>query len=47
MITLTPQAEPGYKGKLDQFYDRLGFKRNSGRNRDFSVSDSRIREPNQ
>lgn len=45
-ITLTPQAEKGYKKKLDTFYKEKGFKPNKGRNRDFSVSDSMIRDPN-
>ena len=44
-ITLTPQPEPGYKKKLDDLYKKHGFVVNKGRNKDFSVSDSRIREP--
>jgi predicted GNAT family N-acyltransferase len=45
-ITLTPQAERGYKKKLDTFYRSYGFKPNSGRNKDYSVSDTMIRNPN-
>ena len=44
-VTLTPQAEPGYKKKLDTFYKRLGFKSNKGRNKDYSVSDTMIYDP--
>jgi GNAT superfamily N-acetyltransferase len=44
-ITLTPQAERGYKGKLKKFYNKLGFVPNKGRNKDFSVSDTMIRNP--
>lgn len=44
-ITLTPQAERGYKGKLDKFYRIHGFVPNKGRNKDFSVSDTMIRNP--
>jgi GNAT superfamily N-acetyltransferase len=44
-VTLTPEAEKGKKAKLDKFYKRFGFKSNKGRNKDFSVSDTRIREP--
>jgi GNAT superfamily N-acetyltransferase len=44
-VTLTPQADKGKKGKLEKFYQRFGFKPNKGRNKDFSVSDTRIREP--
>lgn len=45
-ITLTPEAEKGYKGKLNDFYRSHGFKPNSGRNKDYSVSDTMIRNPN-
>jgi GNAT superfamily N-acetyltransferase len=44
-VTLTPQAEQGYKKKLDTFYKRLGFKSNKGRNKDYSVSDTMIYDP--
>jgi hypothetical protein len=44
-VTLTPQADKGKKGKLEKFYKSFGFNKNSGRNKDFSVSDSRIRNP--
>jgi GNAT superfamily N-acetyltransferase len=44
-VTLTPEAEKGKKAKLDKFYKRFDFKSNKGRNKDFSVSDTRIREP--
>lgn len=45
-ITLTQQPEKGYKKKLDTFYKEKGFKPNRGRNKDFSVSDTMIRDPN-
>lgn len=45
-VTLTPEAEKGKKAKLDKFYKRFGFKSNRGRSRDFSVSDTMIRNPN-
>jgi GNAT superfamily N-acetyltransferase len=45
-VTLSQQAEPGYKKKLDTFYKRFNFKSNKGRNKDFSVSDTMIRNPN-
>jgi hypothetical protein len=38
-ITLVPQAERGFKQKLDKFYKDLGFVHNKGRNKDFSLSD--------
>lgn len=44
-VTLTPQADKGYKGKLDKFYRGFDFKTNKGRNKDFTVSDTRIRDP--
>jgi hypothetical protein len=46
-VTLTPEAEKGKKAKLDKFYKRFGFKPNKGRSKDFSVSDTMIRNPNQ
>jgi hypothetical protein len=45
-VTLTPQADRGKKAKLDKFYKKFGFKSNKGRNKDFSVSDTMIRNPN-
>lgn len=44
-ITLTQQAEKGYKGKLDKFYRERGFVPNKGRNRDFTTRDTMIRNP--
>ena len=46
-ITLTPQADKGKKTKLEKFYKSFGFRPNTGRNQDFTTSDSRIRNPNQ
>jgi GNAT superfamily N-acetyltransferase len=37
-ITLSPEAEKGYKKKLDTFYRNLGFVHNQGRNKDYSLS---------
>jgi GNAT superfamily N-acetyltransferase len=37
-ITLDPEPERGYKNKLDVFYKDLGFKDNTGRNKDYSIS---------
>ena len=45
-IILSQDPEPGYKNKLDTFYKRFGFVANKGRNKDFSVSDTMIRNPN-
>jgi hypothetical protein len=45
-VILTPVAKRGYKGKLDKFYRGFGFRPNRGRNKDFSVSDTMIRNPN-
>lgn len=45
-ITLSPEAESGYKKKLDTFYKNFNFKSNKGKNKDFSVSDTMIRNPN-
>lgn len=44
-VTLTPQADKGKKGKLEKFYKNFEFKANKGRNKDFTVSDTRIRNP--
>lgn len=38
-VVLHPEAERGYKKKLDDFYKRLDFVENKGRNRDYSLSD--------
>lgn len=46
-VTLTPQADKGKKGKLEKFYKSFAFKANSGRNKDFTIRDSRIRNPQQ
>lgn len=46
-VTLTPQADRGKKGKLEKFYKSFDFKANSGRNKDFTTRDSRIRSPQQ
>lgn len=37
-ITLRPQAERGYKKKLEDFYKNLGFVHNKGRNKDYGLS---------
>lgn len=37
-IVLSPQAEPGYKQKLNNFYIGLGFVKNKGRKHDPSLS---------
>lgn len=37
-VTLSPQAERGYKKKLDNFYKDNGFVDNKGRNMDYSIS---------
>ena len=36
-ITLSPQPDRGRKAKLLKFYSSLGFKQNSGRNKDYSL----------
>jgi GNAT superfamily N-acetyltransferase len=36
-ITLSPEADKGYKAKLMQFYKNLGFKPNKGRYKDYSL----------
>jgi GNAT superfamily N-acetyltransferase len=45
-ITLSQAPDKGYKGKLDRWYRKQGFKPNKGRNKDFRVSDTMIRDPN-
>lgn len=46
-VTLSPSTDLGASsiGRLEQFYKRLGFVHNKGRNKDFSVSDTMIWEP--
>ena len=45
-VTLSPSSDfGGNKTKLVEFYKRFGFVENKGRNKDFSVSDTMIREP--
>ena len=38
IITLSPEAEPRYKKKLDQFYQGHGFSHNRGRKKDYRLS---------
>ena len=38
IITLSPEPQRGYKKKLDQFYKGHGFKYNTGRHKDYSLS---------
>lgn len=45
-ITLSPSSDFGSsKARLIQFYKRLGFVENKGRNKDFSISETMYREP--
>ncbi len=37
-VVLSPQAERGYKKKLDKFYKDRGFVHNAGKHRDYSLS---------
>ena len=37
-VVLRPEAERGYKKKLDRFYRDLGFVHNKGRNTDYQLS---------
>ncbi len=37
-VTLRPQAERGYKKKLETFYMNLGFVHNKGRNKDYALT---------
>lgn len=48
-IALSPSTDFGGSsvGRLRDFYKRFGFKDNAGRSRDFSISESMIREPNE
>jgi GNAT superfamily N-acetyltransferase len=50
-ITLTPAQKDSIHGttsskRLERFYNRFGFVKNSGRNRDFRINDTMIRNPN-
>ena len=47
-ILLTPSTDFGAtsKPRLERFYKKLGFKPNSGRNRDFSTRETMIWDPN-
>ena len=45
VVTLTPQAEPGYKKKLVDWYRGMGFVPNKGRKADHRYRDSMIRYP--
>jgi len=45
-IDLTPSEDfGGSKKRLDAFYKRLGFESNSGKNKDYSISESMYRNP--
>lgn len=45
-LALTPSPDfGGSVSRLKEFYGRFGFKPNKGRNKDFSVSESYIRQP--
>lgn len=44
-VALTPEADPRKKAALERFYKRLGFKKNSGRSKDFRISGTRIARP--
>lgn len=45
-LSLTPSSDfGGNKSRLEGFYKRLGFEKNSGRNRDFEISESMRRYP--
>lgn len=47
-IALSPSADfGGNKKRLMEFYKRFGFVENKGRNKDFAVSETMIREPQQ
>lgn len=46
-IELTPSSDfGGSKARLEKFYGSLGFVKNKGRNKDFSISESMYRLPN-
>lgn len=45
-VSLTPSSDfGGNKAKLVEFYKRFGFEPNSGRNKDFAISESMRRYP--
>jgi uncharacterized protein YjfI (DUF2170 family) len=45
-IGLTPSSDfGGNKNRLTEFYKRFGFVENKGKNKDFTISESMIREP--
>jgi len=44
-ISLTQAPDPGKKAALNRFYSRHGFKSNLGKNRDFSIGGTHIRQP--
>ena len=45
-VTLSPSADfGGNKEKLKEFYKRFGFVQNTGKNKDFSISESMYRTP--
>jgi GNAT superfamily N-acetyltransferase len=46
IVHLTPTDEFGSdKKKLEEFYQRFGFVKNSGKNKDFTIKDSMLRYP--
>jgi GNAT superfamily N-acetyltransferase len=45
-IALSPSADfGGNKGRLEDFYKSFGFVNNKGRSRDFSISETMLRDP--
>lgn len=46
-VSLTPSPEKGKKKALNRFYNRLGFKSNKGKNKDFRFSDTLINSHDQ
>jgi GNAT superfamily N-acetyltransferase len=51
-VTLTPAVQDDFQGttsraRLVKFYKRFGFVENKGRNKDFEISESMFREPQQ
>jgi len=51
-VELSPGVKDSYqgttsRGRLVNFYKRFGFKENKGRNKDYSMSNSMFREPNE
>lgn len=46
-IALTPSSDfGGHKSRLTNFYKKLGFVENKGRNKDYEISESMYRSPN-